>query len=140
MSNELFTTKATAKGGRAGHVKSEDGVIDLNIVMPTENSNETGTNPEQLFAAAYSACYDGALNLVAKQKNKKIDTTTTAEVTFLQEGEGGFKIAVKLVSEFNGVAQDEAEELMKEAHQVCPYSKATRGNVDVELEAKSNES
>lgn len=71
MSNELFTTKATAKGGRDGHVKSEDGVIDLNIVMPTENSNETGTNPEQLFAAAYSSCYDGALNLVAKQKIKK---------------------------------------------------------------------
>lgn len=140
MGNELFTTKATAKGGRNGRVKSDDGIIDLNIVMPTENTDETGTNPEQLFAAAYSACYDGAVNLVAKQKNKNIDTTTTAEVKFLKDGDIGFKIAAKLITEFNGVSQDEAEELMKEAHQVCPYSKATRGNVDVELEAKSNES
>ncbi len=140
MGNELFTTKATAKGGRNGRVKSDDGIIDLNIVMPTENTDETGTNPEQLFAAAYSACYDGAVNLVAKQKNKNIDTTTTAEVKFLKDGDSGFKIAAKLITEFNGVSQDEAEELMKEAHQVCPYSKATRGNVDVELEAKSNES
>lgn len=140
MSNELFTTKATAKGGRDGHVKSEDGVIDLILSCLQKIRMKQVRTLNNFSAAAYSSCYDGALNLVAKQKNKKIDTVTTAEVSFLKEGESGFKIAVKLVSEFNGVAQDEAEELMKEAHQVCPYSKATRGNVDVELEAKSNES
>ncbi len=134
----LFTSKATAKGGRGGHVKSDDGIIDLNVVMPTENTDETGTNPEQLFAATYSTCFDGALNLVAKNNDKDIDSTTTAEVSFMKDSsDGGFKISVKLISEMSGVSQEEADELMKEAHQVCPYSKATRGNVDVDLEAKA---
>ncbi|MGM8216045.1 organic hydroperoxide resistance protein [Bacillaceae bacterium W0354] len=132
----LFTSKATAKGGRGGHVKSDDSIIDLKLVMPTEKSDEKGTNPEQLFAATYSSCFDGALNLVAKNNKKEIDSTTTAEVSFMKdESDGGFKISVKLISEISGVTQDEATELMNEAHQVCPYSKATRGNVDVELEA-----
>ncbi|RPF53166.1 organic hydroperoxide resistance protein [Aquisalibacillus elongatus] len=136
--SKLFTSSATAKGGRGGHVKSDDGVIDLNVVMPTENTDETGTNPEQLFAATYSTCFDGALNLVAKNNNKDIESTTTADVSFEKDAsDGGFKISVKLTSEISGVSQDEADELMKDAHQVCPYSKATRGNVDVELEAKA---
>ncbi|MET3683912.1 Ohr subfamily peroxiredoxin [Alkalibacillus flavidus] len=134
--SHLFTTKATAKGGRGGHVTSEDGVIDLNVVMPTENTDETGTNPEQLFAAGYAACYDGALNLVAKNQKKDIDSTTHGEVSFMKdEADGGFKVGVKLISEISGVSQDEADELMQEAHKVCPYSKATRGNIEVELEA-----
>src|SRR5690625_3316603 len=103
MGDALCTTKATAKGGRDGHVKSDNGIIDLDIVMPTEKTDATGTNPEQLFAAAYSDCYDGAVNLVAKQKNKDVDTTTTAEVSFLKDN-GGFKIAAKLVTEFSGVS------------------------------------
>ncbi|MDV2583047.1 organic hydroperoxide resistance protein [Alkalibacillus haloalkaliphilus] len=136
MSN-LFTAKATAKGGRGGHVKSEDGVIDLNVVMPTEDTDEKGTNPEELFAAGYAACYDGALNLVAKNNGEDIDSTTHGEVSFMKdESDGGFKIAVKLISEIEGVSQDEAQSLMDEAHQVCPYSKATRNNIEVELEAK----
>ncbi|WP_027964840.1 organic hydroperoxide resistance protein [Halalkalibacillus halophilus] len=136
--SELFKTKATAKGGRGGHVKSDDGVIDLNVVMPTDDTDETGTNPEQLFAAGYAACYDGALNLVAKNKGKDIDSTTHGEVSFLKdESDGGFKIAVKLTSEIDGVSQDEANDLMDEAHQVCPYSKATRNNIEVSLVAKA---
>ncbi|WP_407644103.1 organic hydroperoxide resistance protein [Filobacillus milosensis] len=135
---KLFTSKATAKGGRGGHVKSDDGIIDLNVVMPTENTDETGTNPEQLFAATYSTCFDGALNLVAKNNDKDIDSTTTAEVSFMKdESDGGFKIEVKLICEISGVSQDEADDLVKEANKVCPYSKATRGNIDVELEAKA---
>jgi len=132
----LFTSKATAQGGRGGHVKSDDGLIDLDLVMPTENTDKTGTNPEQLFACGYSACYDGALNLVAKNNDKNIESTTTAEVNFMKDSaDGGFKISVRLTSEISGISQEEAEDLMEKAHQVCPYSKATRGNVDVELVA-----
>ncbi|PKR77051.1 Organic hydroperoxide resistance protein OhrA [Halalkalibacillus sediminis] len=134
----IFTSKATAKGGRGGHVKSDNGVIDLNVVMPTEKTDETGTNPEELFAATYATCFDGAIGAVAQDKKVDVESTTHSEVSFMKDKEdGGFKISVKLISEFKGVSQDKADELMKAAHQVCPYSKATRGNVDVELEARA---
>ncbi|MDX8046361.1 organic hydroperoxide resistance protein [Gracilibacillus sp. S3-1-1] len=136
MSNVLFTSKATAKGGRDGHVKSDDGLIDLNLVDPS--SEGTGSNPEQLFAAGYSACYDGALNLLASRQKKEIDSSITAEVSLLKdEADGGFKIGVVLNVEIKGVSQEEAEELAKQAHDFCPYSKATRGNVDVELKVRA---
>lgn len=138
MSEALFIAHATAEGGRDGHVKSDDGLIDLDLVMPTGKTDKKGSNPEQLFAATYSACYDGALNLVASKKKKDIDSTTTADVSFLKDPEdGGFKIAAVLNIDIKGVSQDEAEELAEEAHKVCPYSKATRGNIDVELKPKA---
>ncbi|UOR13981.1 organic hydroperoxide resistance protein [Halobacillus amylolyticus] len=133
----MFTAHATAKGGREGHVKSDDGLIDLNLVQPG-SGNEQGSNPEQLFAAGYSACFDGALNLVASKKKKDIDSEITADVSLLKdESDGGFKVGVVLNVNVKGVSQEEAEELVEEAHQVCPYSKATRGNIDVELNAKA---
>ena len=138
MSNVMFTSQATAEGGRNGKVKSSDGLIDLNLVMPTENSGDTGSNPEQLFAAAYSACYDGALNLVASKKKMDIDSKITADVSLLKdEADNGFKIGATLTVEIKGVSQEDAEMLAKEAHKVCPYSKATRGNIDVEINAKA---
>lgn len=138
MSNVLFTSSATAKGGRGGHVKSDDGLIDLDLVMPTEKSDKKGSNPEQLFAATYASCYDGALNLVASQKKVEVDSTTTADVSFMKDSEdNGFKIGVILHIKMKGVSQEEAEELAKAAHQVCPYSKATRGNIEVELKPKA---
>ncbi|MFC4388107.1 organic hydroperoxide resistance protein [Gracilibacillus marinus] len=138
MSNVLFTSTATAKGGRDGHVKSNDGIIDLNLVNPAGGGSGEGTNPEQLFAAGYSACYDGALNLIASKQKKEIDSTITADVSLLKdEADGGFKIGVVLHVEIKGVSQEEAEELAKAAHDFCPYSKATRGNIDVELKAKA---
>ncbi|RBW68923.1 organic hydroperoxide resistance protein [Bacillus taeanensis] len=138
MSNVLFTAHAEATGGRKGRVKSDDGIIDLNLVMPTEKSDEKGTNPEQLFAAAYSACYDGALNLVASKQKKNVETKIKADVSLLKDAEdNGFKIGVTLNVEINGVSQEEAEKLAEDAHQVCPYSKATRGNIDVELNVKA---
>ncbi|WP_026678446.1 organic hydroperoxide resistance protein [Fictibacillus gelatini] len=138
MSEVLFTAHATAKGGRHGHVKSDDGVLDLNLVMPTEKTNERGTNPEQLFAAAYASCYNGALNLVASKKKMDVDTSVTADVSFLKDPEDkGFKIGVTLNVEVNGVSQEDAEMLAEEAHKVCPYSKATRGNIDVTLNPKA---
>ncbi len=134
----MFTSQATAEGGRNGQVKSSDGLIDLNLVMPTEKSGETGSNPEQLFAAAYSACYDGALNLVASKKKMDIDSKITADVSLLKdEADNGFKIGATLTVEIKGVSQEDAEMLAKEAHKVCPYSKATRGNIDVEINAKA---
>lgn len=138
MSEVLFTSSATAKGGRRGHVKSNDGLIDLKVVMPTDGTGEKGTNPEQLFAAAYAACYDGAFNLVAKKKKKEVDSTVTADVSFLKDpADNGFKIGVVLNIEVKGVSQEEAEELAALAHEVCPYSKATRGNIDVQLKPRA---
>lgn len=136
MSKVIFTSKATAKNGRDGHVKSEDGLIDLDLVNPATNKKDKGSNPEQLFAATYSSCFDGALNLVASNQDKKIESETTAEVSFCKDDEdGGFKIAVTLNVAVKGVSQEEADKLIEDAHQVCPYSKATRGNVDVTLNA-----
>ncbi|QGH33064.1 Ohr family peroxiredoxin [Gracilibacillus salitolerans] len=138
MSNKLFTSKATAQGGRDGHVKSDDGLIDLNLVNPAGDGDGTGSNPEQLFAAGYSACYDGALNLMASKQKKDIESSITSEVSLLKdEADGGFKIGVVLNVEIKGVSQEEAEELAKQAHDFCPYSKATRGNIDVELKTKA---
>ncbi|WP_010530480.1 organic hydroperoxide resistance protein [Lentibacillus jeotgali] len=140
MSNVIFTSKATAKNGRDGHVRSADGLIDLDLVNPANDKESKGSNPEQLFAAAYSACYDGALNLVASNQNKKIESETTAEVSFLKDPEdNGFKISVVLNIEIEGVNPEEAEELAQDAHQACPYSKATRGNIDVTLNPKAVE-
>lgn len=138
MSDVFFTSSATTKGGRDGHVKSDDGIIDLDLVMPTKKSDKKGTNPEQLFAAAYSACFDGALNVVASKNKKDIDSQITADVSFMKDPDNtGNKIGVTLNVEVGGVSQEDAEDLVKQAHQLCPYSKATRGNVDVELKAKA---
>ncbi|MEI3597060.1 MULTISPECIES: organic hydroperoxide resistance protein [unclassified Oceanobacillus] len=134
MSDVLFTSSATAKNGREGHVKSSDGILDLELVNPLQDKNGKGSNPEQLFAAGYSACFDGALNLIASKKDKRIDSETTAEVSFMKdESDGGNKIGVTLKVKISGVSPEDAEELVQAAHQACPYSKATRGNVDVKL-------
>ncbi|GAB3067744.1 organic hydroperoxide resistance protein [Virgibacillus ainsalahensis] len=138
MSEVIFTSSATAKNGRDGHVKSDDGLIDLNLVNPASNKTDKGSNPEQLFAAGYAACYDGALSHVAGEQNKKIDSETTADVDFMKdEDNGGFKIGVTLNIKIEGVSAEEAEELAEAAHQFCPYSKATRGNIEVKLNPKA---
>lgn len=130
----LFTSKATAFGGREGRVKSEDGLIDLQLTMPTSNSNKVGSNPEQLFAAGYSACFDGALNFIAKKNKQKIESSITAEVSLLKdETESPFSLAVTLNAHIKGVSQEVAVDLVKQAHGFCPYSKALKGNVDVKL-------
>ncbi|GIO21908.1 organic hydroperoxide resistance protein [Oceanobacillus sp. J11TS1] len=134
MSNIIFSSKATAENGRDGHVKSDDGIIDVDLVDPAGKSEKKGSNPEQLFAAGYAACYDGALNLMASKQGKNIKSETTAEIHFMKDtSDDGFKIGATLHIKMEGVSQDEAEELAEAAHQFCPYSKATRGNIDVEL-------
>lgn len=134
MRDVLFTSSATAKNGREGHVKSSDGILDLELVNPLQDKNGKGSNPEQLFAAGYSACFDGTLNLIAAKKDKQIDSETTAEVSFMRDkSDGGNKIGVTLKVKISGVNPEEADELVQAAHQACPYSKATRGNIDVKL-------
>lgn len=133
----LFTTSVLATGGRSGRVVSEDNIIDFQLVSPKElgGPGGEGTNPEQLFAAGYSACFDGALNLVIKKEKADVSSTSVkADVHFLKdEADGGFKIGVTLNVTVDGVDKERAKELVEAAHQVCPYSKATRGNIDVEL-------
>lgn len=129
-----YTTAATAKGGREGTVRSEDGVVDVPLGKPGSTTNPKA-NPETLFAAGYAACFSGALNLVASQED--IDTsesTVTADVTFGKTG-SGFGLAVVLTANIPGVDAAKAQELVEKAHQVCPYSKATRGNIAVTVTA-----
>ena len=134
----LFTASVTAKGGRAGHVKSDDGVLDHSIVMPNQKKDgEAGTNPEQLFAAGYAACFGGALEHVAKEQGIEIDYEVEGRVSLMKdESDGGFKLGVQLVVSANGLEKEKAEELVKAAHDFCPYSKATRGNINVDLQVK----
>lgn len=135
----LYSTKATATGGREGVVKSEDGVLDLRVEIPKEMGGKGGayTNPEQLFAAGYAACFDSALNLVARTAKIKLESTAiTAEVGIGSNDAGGFQLAVSLEAEINGVEREVAQQLLEKAHQVCPYSNATRGNIEVTLVLK----
>ncbi|MBM4777925.1 MAG: organic hydroperoxide resistance protein [Archangiaceae bacterium] len=131
----LYTAHATSKGGRGGNVKSDDGLIDFNLTVPKTMGGDgaRGTNPEQLFAAGYSACFAGALGLVARTQGVNPGPfTISADVSFLK-GDDGYGIGVKLIGTFPELEKSKAEALMTAAHQVCPYSKATRGNIPVEL-------
>lgn len=132
---KLYTASVQVLGGRNGHIKSDDGVIDMEVRMPKGLGGNGGsyTNPEQLFAAAYSTCYDGALNLVARIKKHKIESKTTANVSIGKQADNGLGISVLMEIEIQGVDRHIAQELIQEAHQVCPYSKAIRNNVEVEL-------
>jgi Ohr subfamily peroxiredoxin len=133
LTKTAYTTAATAKGGRTGHVHSADGVVDLDTGMPGAGG-EPKANPETLFAAGYSACFQGALANRAKTVGVDTsDSTVTAEVAFGPSEDGGFGIAVELKVEIPGVDRDKALELAHLAHEFCPYSKATRGNIDVTL-------
>ncbi|MET1056845.1 MAG: organic hydroperoxide resistance protein [Pedobacter sp.] len=134
---KLYTAEALATGGRNGHVKSSDGVLDLEVRTPKELGGGGGaySNPEQLFAAGYAACFDSALSLVIRTgKVEAGETTVTAHVSIGKTGSGGFGLAVKLQISIPGVTPEVAQSLAEKAHQVCPYSNATRGNVEVELE------
>jgi Ohr subfamily peroxiredoxin len=133
---KLYTATASATGGRDGRVISSDDFINLSLKPPVELGGPGGaTNPEQLFAAGYSACFDSALNLVARQQKIKLESTSvTANITIGKDpADGGFKLAAQLDVKVQGVPTEVAVELVKAAHGVCPYSKATRGNMDVQL-------
>ncbi|MDY0959592.1 MULTISPECIES: organic hydroperoxide resistance protein [unclassified Sphingomonas] len=135
--NVIYKTKATATGGRDGAARSEDGSVDVKLVVPKEMGGPggEGANPEKLFAAGYSACFLGAMKAVSGKEGVRVpqDATVTAEVGFGPREEGGYGITVDLLVDLPGVDRAEGEKLMHAAHQVCPYSNATRGNVDVGL-------
>jgi osmotically inducible protein OsmC len=131
----LYTAEATAHGGREGHVKSSDGNLDASLRLPKElgGPGGSGTNPEQLFAAGYAACFESALRLVARQTQKPLkDASITGRVT-LNADAGKYSLSVELVGKLEGLSSEEGLTLMHAAHQVCPYSIATRGNIDVKL-------
>ena len=136
----VYTTESTATGGgRDGHVKSSDGRLVLQTRPPKEmGGSGEGTNPEQLFSAGYAACFLGALRLVAGQAKVKLDDASgvTVKVGFGKDSEGGFGLTGNIIGYLPGLEQSVADDLMKQAHQVCPYSKATRGNVDVDVSAR----
>ncbi len=129
VNETIYTIAASAEGGRGGKVRSEDGVVDLELGKPGGSSPKA--NPETLFAAGYASCFNGALAMVAKGEGVDASAaTTTADVTF-GKTDSGVGLAVELLSLIPGVDAETAQSLAEKAHQVCPYSKATRGNIDV---------
>ncbi len=132
----LYTASATATGGRAGHVVSGDGILDLDLRPPAEMGGPGGaTNPEELFAAGYAACFQSALGVAGRRQG--VDTassTVEAEVTIGTIGGGGYGLAVTLRVAISGVDAATVRSLTEAAHRACPYSNATRGNIDVALE------
>lgn len=136
----LYTAAATATGGRNGHVKSDNNILDVQVRMPKAlgGASDDFTNPEQLFAAGYAACFDSALNLVIqKTKTTTGVTSVTAKVSLGQIDNGGFGLAVALQVNIPQVSLEEAQQLVTQAHQICPYSNATRGNIEVTLDVRN---
>lgn len=131
-----MTTSATAKGGRNGHVKTDDGLLDFDLSVPKSMGGDGGDNPnpEQFFAAGYSACYGSALQAVAQKNKVKLgDFSVTAEVSLGKDEDDNFLLSVVLDSYIPGVDKEMGETLINQAHEICPYSRATRDNIDVTL-------
>lgn len=132
----MYTARSTAKGGRAGSVKSDDGKIDMDLSVPKDMGGDggNGTNPEQLFASGYAACYGSALQGVAESKKIDLgDFSVTANVKIGKTENDDFQLAVILDSYIPGADKETGEMLVNAAHEMCPYSRATRDNVDVTL-------
>lgn len=132
----LYTAEATATGeGRSGRTRTSDGLVDLELAIPKEMGGPGGaTNPEQLFAAGYSACFHSALQLVARKQKIDIEgSSVTAEVGIGPNGDGGFGLNVALLVELPGVPEEQAQQLAEAADAVCPYSNAVRGNIGLEV-------
>lgn len=131
--NKLYEAVVTSKGGRNGKIKSSDAKLDFNVAFPKEMGGiGEGTNPEQLFGAAYASCFEQALLHMADVHKIKVDeTSVTANVSVLQDEAGGFNLAVKLDVKLVGC--DQPDKLAKLAHAACPYSKAVKGNIPVEI-------
>lgn len=136
--NVLYTAKASVSGeGRKGRGSTDDGRVDVELSVPKGLGGDDGpgTNPEQLFAVGYAACFHGALKKVAREAKVDVDGSTIASEVSIGSGDDGFGLAVELKVTVPGQTQAEAQKLVDAAHQVCPYSKATRGNIDVTVTA-----
>jgi osmotically inducible protein OsmC len=134
----LYTAHAHVSGGRNGQGKTDDGLLDVKLATPKELGGAGGaTNPEQLFAVGYAACFEGALRLVARRAKAPLsEAAINSSVSLIPNGEG-FRLGVALDVETKGVDQQTAEALVATAHKVCPYSNAVRGNIDVALTVKA---
>jgi lipoyl-dependent peroxiredoxin len=133
----VYTARATATGGRAGHASTDDGLLDIDLRPPTEMGGPGGaTNPEQLFAAGYAACFQGALGVVGRRS--KVDTSASVVSTQVSLGPIGdaYGLAVVIDVLIPGVDEETCQRLADEAHATCPYSNATRGNIPVEVRAR----
>ncbi|MEP6664071.1 MAG: Ohr family peroxiredoxin [Verrucomicrobiota bacterium] len=132
---KLFTSESISKGGRSGSISSPDGLLNFTLGNPLEKGMEKrGPNPEHFFAAAYSACYHGALlNAAKKLGHSTKDSTVTALVSLNEDDKGGFGLSVELRAHLPGVEKSDVQRIMDEAHKTCPYSKALRGEAPVKL-------
>ncbi|MCX5437140.1 MULTISPECIES: organic hydroperoxide resistance protein [unclassified Streptomyces] len=134
QSDVVYTAVATAENGRDGRVSTDDGKLDVVVNPPKEQGGSgAGTNPEQLFAAGYSACFQGALAVVARQENADISGSTVTAHVGIGKNDEGFGLIVEIAAKIPNVDEATAKSLIEKAHQVCPYSKATRGNITVTL-------
>ncbi len=134
---KLYTAEVTATGGRKGRVTSSDGVIDMDLSIPEGLGGEKGkSNPEQLFAAGYASCFQSALLVVAGKHKERLNpaSTVTAHVDLMKNENGGYSLGVKLAVDLKGMEREKAKQMVDEAHEICPYSVGTRGNIEVELE------
>jgi osmotically inducible protein OsmC len=133
--NALYTTSVTATGGRHGQIRSEDGLLNMKLALPRElGGRGDATNPETLFAGGYAACFENALLRVSREQGLKFadeDVEVTAQIGLSRNEEGNFVLSASLSIALRGVNQQKAEDLVKAAHKICPYSNAIRGNVDV---------
>ena len=136
----LYTTSATSTGGRGGKSSTDDGrmAVDLSLPKGFGGDDGPGTNPEQLFAMAYSSCFQGALGVAGRNNNIDTSQSTVKADVSVHKNEGKLNLAVTLTGHIPGVDPETTRKLMEEAHQICPYSHATRGNVDVQLNVSQN--
>lgn len=135
--NTLYQTTVEVTGGRNGKIKSEDGILELEVRTPKQLGGAGGhTNPEQLFAAGYAACFDSALNLVMSQAKIKAQAPSTVKATvgLVANGQGGYGLEVELAVTIPGIDHEQARQLVEKAHEVCPYSNAIRNNINVRLQ------
>lgn len=133
----FYKTSATATGGRDGRTQVDDGSIGFDLVGFQNESGKVGTNPEQLFAMGYAACFDSAMNHVAPSLGiKPTKSSTTVGVGIGQKPDGAFGLDLDITITVEGISEDDAKKLIGKAHEVCPYSNATRGNVDARLHVK----
>ncbi|NVO32805.1 organic hydroperoxide resistance protein [Hymenobacter lapidiphilus] len=142
LTNKVFTAQAKAKGGRDGAISTSNDALNLTLSTPKEmgGPGKAGaTNPEQLFAAGYAACFEGALGVAARQAGVKLqDVTVEALIGFGQAEDGGYGISADLHVNLPGFSQGQAEQLVEAAHGICPYSRATKGNIEVNLTTTTN--
>nr|WP_319400656.1 organic hydroperoxide resistance protein [uncultured Carboxylicivirga sp.] len=138
MMQTVYQTTAQVTGGRNGHVKSDNGILDLEVRLPKAmgGANDDYTNPEQLFAAGYAACFDNALIYVALQQKIRIKSKLDVTVQLQSSEADGFNLRVQIEAEITGTDSETAQKLLEQAHATCPYSKAIKGNVEVSLKLK----